>query len=545
MNEPQQNEIYPPGDYFPMKEAREKQVRGLDFFHRKWAQGYTDIVIEAPTGIGKSAMGEAIALWAAQEVAPEGFKPGAYYLVTQKLLQDQLSGDNQKFIPEFANRICSLKSSIEYACTAHGTCFAGSRKECGAIKARACNYRSAKATFNRVPIAVTNYPYFFTEHVYIGAMEPRRVVIADECHTLEKQLLGFVELTVNQEIVEEWAPFLLPVPNMPKLENYVDWVGKKFLPVVEQRIQILQRQIEDSSGQPDRKVQDELTRAESFFGRTILAFESIQENPKNWVYWQEVVKGDGRHSIAKPISAVPFVDEFIRNRGAIRLYMSAYPGPKNIFCRSLGLDPDRVAWLQQSSTFPVANRPIHLTLVGSMGRSSIEQTLPSVLRMCERIMTAHKAEKGLIHCHSYKLGEALYTYLSRKFPGRIFFPREAKERDSALAMHASTDKPTVLLSPSMTEGFNLYDDLARFQIITKMPYPYLGDRQVEAKKNLDPEWYQMQTVMTVIQACGRIVRSDTDTGVTYILDSDFKMLYEKHGDFFPNWFKAAFVWHNK
>jgi ATP-dependent DNA helicase DinG len=97
----------------------------------------------------------------------------------------------------------------------------------------------------------------------------------------------------------------------------------------------------------------------------------------------------------------------------------------------------------------------------------------------------------------------------------------------------------------MTEGFNLQDDLAGSRFIAKMPYPYLGDKQVAAKKERDPDWYDMQTTMTVLQACGRIVRSDTDHGSTYILDSDFQMLFERHPDFFPAWFVEAFVRHEK
>ena len=112
-------------------------------------------------------------------------------------------------------------------------------------------------------------------------------------------------------------------------------------------------------------------------------------------------------------------------------------------------------------------------------------------------------------------------------------------------MHRTSEEPTVMLSPSMTEGFNMQDDLARFQIIAKMPYPYLGDKQVAAKRERDPEWYAMQTAMTVVQACGRIVRSDTDHGATYILDSDFQNLFERNEEFFPGWFQEAFIWHKK
>jgi Rad3-related DNA helicase len=121
------------------------------------------------------------------------YDAGAYYLVTQKLLQDQLAEDIGKFKPEF-RRGCTLKSSIEYKCDQHGTCMAGLRmkkeKRCAAAAAFNCKYRNQKALFQNVPLAVTNYPYFFTERTYVGEFKNRRVLIADECHTLEKQVLG-------------------------------------------------------------------------------------------------------------------------------------------------------------------------------------------------------------------------------------------------------------------------------------------------------------------------------------------------------------------
>lgn len=541
--EPQ--ELKPPLEFFPMAEPREKQIRAMDFIRRAHAQGYTDIVVSAPTGIGKTGIGAGAALWAQQHIVAGKFEPGAYYLVTQKLLQDQLEDDIATFKDGF-KRGCSLKSSIEYSCRQYGTCMAGLRmkkeKRCADAADNACSYRRAKANFKFLPLAVTNYPYFFTERTYVGELPPRRVLVADECHTLEKQVLGFVEININNELMEEWAPHLRPVPKMNDIFDFADWLNDTYMPVIKNRIDALNARLEDSP--EDRKLQDELNKAENHFGRNQAALRSINEDEANWIYWQEEKDG-GVECIAKPISAAAFMKFLIFDAAAIRIYMSAYPGPKDVFCRSLGLKPEKVAWLSLSSTFPVTNRPIHMVHVGSMGQKSIENTLPSVLRMSERILKAHSNEKGLIHCHSYKLGQALFDYLNPKFPGRIIFPKNAKDRDDCFARHSDFDRPTVMLSPSMTEGFNLIGDLARFQIIAKMPYPYLGDKQVAAKRERDPAWYSMQTAMTVIQACGRIVRSDTDYGATYILDSDFSMLYERHPDFFPKWFEEAFVWPKK
>jgi Rad3-related DNA helicase len=83
-------------------------------------------------------------------------------------------------------------------------------KRCAAAAAFNCKYRSQKALFQNVPLAVTNYPYFFTERTYVGEFKNRRVLIADECHTLEKQVLGFVEISINSEILERVDAPLAP-----------------------------------------------------------------------------------------------------------------------------------------------------------------------------------------------------------------------------------------------------------------------------------------------------------------------------------------------
>lgn len=539
--------IKPPMDYFPMTEPREKQVTALDFVRRAHEREYTDIVIAAPTGIGKTGIGAAIAFWAQQQIIKEKHWPGAYYLVTQKLLQDQLENDIRQFRPEM-RRGCTLKSAIEYPCDQYGTCMAGLRMKknmvCPNVVDNCCSYRLAKAAFLSMPLAITNYPYFFTERTYVGEFPARRVLVCDECHTIEKQVLGFVEVNINTELMNEWAPQLKPVPVMEDIFDFVNWLQRKYMPIIKNRIEALNARLENDP--ENRSLQEEVNQAETHFGRNVAAIKSILEDEENWIYWQEEEPDDvGLKSIAKPISAAAFTKFLLFDAAKIRVYMSAYPGPKNVFCRNLGLKVDDVAWLNMSSTFPIANRPIHLMLVGSMGQKYIEHSTPSILRMCERILKGHATEKGLIHCHSYRLGQAIFDYLFPRFPGRIVYPKSAKERDAAFARHSQSEEPTVMLSPSMTEGFNMAEDLARFQIIAKMPYPYLGDRQVAAKRDQDPEWYSMSTAMTVVQACGRIVRSDTDFGATYILDSDFKMLFERNPDFFPRWFSDAFIWHNK
>ena len=237
---------------------------------------------------------------------------------------------------------------------------------------------------------------------------------------------------------------------------------------------------------------------------------------------------------------MPFFPQLIQEMAATRLYMSAYPGPKDVFCRSLGLSQKKVAWLDLDSTFPAAHRPVHILNIGSMGRASIEQTLPAMCSVIHGILEAHKEDKGIIHVNSYKLGNRLHHFLASTEHGkRILFPLKADERRYIMDKHRTSLEPTVILSPSITEGFSFDDDLSRFNVVVKCPWPYLGDKQVQARKEQDPEWYTLETVKTLIQACGRSVRSETDYATNYILDSDFLRLYEENGKFFPKWFSES------
>ena len=116
-----------------------------------------------------------------------------------------------------------------------------------------------------------------------------------------------------------------------------------------------------------------------------------------------------------------------------------------------------------------------------------------------------------------------------------------KNRDAILKKHIIGDRPTVLLSPSMSEGVDLHGNLSRFQIICKIPYPYLGDKIVKKRMNKWKNWYALQTAKLIVQAAGRSIRSMDDIAVTYILDADWNRFYHHNSQMFPDTFKAALM----
>jgi hypothetical protein len=112
-------------------------------------------------------------------------------------------------------------------------------------------------------------------------------------------------------------------------------------------------------------------------------------------------------------------------------------------------------------------------------------------------------------------------------------------RDEVIIEHVNSTKPTVLISPSLYLGLDLKDDLSRFQIITKVPYPDLGDRWINEKRKLSGQWYNWQTGLRLVQGYGRSVRSKDDWAITYVLDSGFGNFVNKNKNILPDWFTEA------
>jgi Rad3-related DNA helicase len=206
---------------------------------------------------------------------------------------------------------------------------------------------------------------------------------------------------------------------------------------------------------------------------------------------------------------------------------------KDAFCEVLGLPKDEVAFISIPSPFPKENRPIIVSPIASMSMKNIDKGLPQMAKAVKAILDAHPNEKGIIHCHSYKIAQ----YLKRNVRSRRLLTHTSQDREKKLKIHISDSRPTVLLSPSMQEGVDLKGDLSRFQILCKVPYPYLGDKLVKKRMHKWKWWYPLQTAKMVVQSVGRSVRSETDSAVTYILDADWDRFYSRNKDIFPKSFR--------
>jgi len=152
-------------------------------------------------------------------------------------------------------------------------------------------------------------------------------------------------------------------------------------------------------------------------------------------------------------------------------------------------------------------------------------------------MARHKGQRGLIHCHSFEFSKILKYEVADP---RFLFQDDFKGDKSAMLAAHSKREDSVIVAPAMHEGFDFKDDLSRFQILAKVPWPSMTDKVIKERMNLDNRWYAWLTALKIVQSMGRSVRSKTDWAYTYIIDQGFDGFLGRNGQMIPRYIKDAF-----
>lgn len=530
-------------NFFPYESIRAEQERAINYcLEQYFNEGKRFVVVEAGTGCGKSAIGLTVGRYVNHhdKKPDENYTDGTYFVTTQKILQDQYAKD-------FGKSMCSLKSSSNYRCSFSKqlTCQESQRalaanpdKKSAHFKSCTfnCVYKKTKKEFLESQESVTNFPYFLTEAAYSGKVIPRKFMVVDEAHNIEDELSRFVEVTVSQRFCESAIKEKWPVR---KTQQFVyKWIRDSYFPTVQIKLTHFEQQLENMGLKSKIKELESLQRQYEMLSSHVEKLSTFLKgyDKDNWVL--EVVEPEGRSKekfVFRPIDVAPFAEQFINRLGKRVLFMSATILDKQTFCSSLGLRPSEVGFISIPTPFPVENRPIIFSGVGSMSAKFINGTLPQMAKAVRQILNEHKNVKGIIHCHTYKVA----NYLKQHVRSNRLLVHDSSNRDEVLEKHKLSRDATVLLSPSMAEGVDLKGDASRFQIICKVPYPYLGDKIVKKRMYKFPDWYPLQVAKTVVQSVGRSIRNSEDQAVTYILDSDWERFYRRHSKMFPKSFKDS------
>ena len=501
-------------------------------------QGYKYIILEAGTGTGKSAIATTLAK----------MYESAYILTMTKQLQSQYANEFDFPLVKGRGNFACLNSNLDVTCDM-GTCKTtptSSNFFCsfGVAKnptldaelafedsyggtvfyqsANHCHYWNQKANAINSPITLMNYDYAILELNYVKHFAPRSLLILDEAHNIENKLMATMEVTLYNRTLEKDINKRISDETL-KNGELEDW---------KMEIDAIRDSYEDIDLKDVTK--NKADRIRSTIARLKTLSNNLEKEPKNWV-----IDAEEAGVVFKPLRVHHYAKDNLLKYGDVVIFMSATILSHKMFSKWLGLNPNEVYHIKVDSPFTKEKRPIILNLAGKMSANRIKHTAPKTIPILQEILKKHENDKGLIHTHSYKCQQ----YIVNNLYNSRLISHSSKNREQILNFFEKDENPLVLVSPSMSEGVDLPYDKCRFQIIYKMPFPYLGDKQVNMRMKRDKKWYAYKTVMTLMQAYGRGMRAEDDSCYTYIIDSDINMLFKSpmYRSLIPDFFKEAVV----
>lgn len=537
---------------FPFAEMRDNQRDAIVNILNTFNSGKKFAIMEGPTGSGKSAIGICLA----------NYFDSVYYITPQKILQDQLIRDfsdqgavelkGRSSYPcvyyhtfdqaETARRIGSAKLQKELI--SNPTCDTGfckkhlnksGCKKClpdlEALKNRqpvradlpvgnlysVCPYFEQLFRTRDAHIAVMNFSSFLCQTDKAHFSQPRDLLIIDEAHNTEKELLNFVSFMISDRVID--------IPDFEFFQQYLDYfdeqqLGTKIAELVDQNTQNC-----------DYKLA-------SYYNNLLERYNQFRINAdSDWVF----VKDEGTITF-KPVYANAFANKLLFSKGAFVLLMSATILDPQMFARTLNISKTESTSFRMANRFPVENRPIYIDpaakIVGGKSQQHIWE--PKLIAKIDHIMGLHKNERGIIHSHNFAISNAVCK--KSKYKNRLFFQNDYDNKDDMLFEH-SKSLNGVIIAPAMHEGLDLKDDLSRFQIITKVPWPnFFDDPQLKIRVDEDPSYLNWLTALKLCQSVGRSVRSETDWAKTYIIDEGIKNFINSNSHILPSWFKEALIY---
>lgn len=471
-------------EFFPGL-PRPIQVQALQQIEDNWDKADV-FVVNLPVGAGKSRIAVTLSRWANTRK-----KMGSSIITPTNVLVDQYKTDFPK--------LPTLSKKDSYTCNFSTEQYKISCKDTHSkrkIHCKDCPYVKGIRQSHAVPYGVYN------NHIYLAHKLYRPLLISDEAHNLVRVLQDrAAKIFWHHDYgfpgwVKDYGTLVRWIEAEPRFDD-------------DARLQLLHKEVTNN------KVRYVITRTTDLFRgqeRECIKMSPVDVRDQPPLFWPG---------------------------GQVRkiILLSATIGHKDV--EQLGLDKRRVFTVNATSPVDAERRPVVVLSTCSMAYAKQQENLPVLAEVIRNLLNDH-TEKGLIHI-TYSLAALLRPLLADE--PRLRWHTRDNARDVYTAFKeepASTG--AVLVASGMYEGIDLPYDAARWQVITKVPYPSLAEPAVKYLADSDSDWYAWETAKSLLQASGRIVRATDDWGITYIIDSTFEhRLYRDHSHLFPQWWKESLV----
>lgn len=552
----------------PLFQFRPNQKEAVARTIDDWINGRENIIISAPTGSGKSITAMTIAM-----VLSTYYDMKGYILASDLNLIDQYARDIEKYFPNWA----VIKGQQAYTCSINGLNFSSGQcklkgcKSYGDIKqkfpecSQTCQYILDREKAMESDVLVCTYSFWLIQQNIVKKMlhgaapfTSRDFVICDEAHKIVEIVQKHFSPAFNKDDLAKIGRIVAAGCDDPEITNKIQniryQIAKtegnieildlleeyvKTMKVVSDGIDTIMREI--SSKNDNKEI---LSKEDKGLARDC---DFISNHISSFAEYVDIIKKIGSINIVKNwddknmenivfncIDESYLMGEKFHVHSKRKMYMSATIGDPYQFSVDMGFDG--FDYIDIPSTFDFTNSPIYYVPDYKLSYSMKSYNLPKVCELIDATVSMYSGKRGIIQTGSYAFAKSLLENVSASTRKRLILYDDTKEKGEAIQYFKyCNDK--ILVGPSLIEGLSFDDDLCRFQIIMKVPYPSLGDKFVAAKQRLRPIWYSNTTAISILQGVGRGVRNDHDWCVTFIFDGCYTILMHTA----PNMFNQDFM----
>lgn len=521
---------------------RNSQIKLINEINWAIGEGYKNIILEAGTGTGKSAIATTLA----------NMYDDSYILTMTKQLQEQ-------YLDDFGEMLVEIKGRGNYKCNYKGSCDFCIKSEYNLRKCSDCEFSLAFKQAVEAENVITNYDFLYYAGVANPLLNSRELLILDEAHNLERKMLMLSSSDLNREYISTkfGIDIFEPLMHATKSMNDLKRNSKYWVRLCDDLINECKKRIKKIEGDANKTVQVTLDEFESdpskYSNFDYVEKQNLEQDMKTFVsislglHHNELIIDlpnkdeilDGKMDISaefKPYSVLDDTQNLLK-LGNIRIFLTGTLGSKEKFCEWNNINLDETYYIYEKSPFDVANRPIYADFVGRM--SGQRRGIPNwknqrAIDKIKELLDRHQGQKGVIHTSSNE--QAFWIIENLKDYPLVFVGGE--DRNIVLKEFTQSKENLILIGASIKDGVDFKGDLCRFQIVFKIPYPQLNE-QVKYRRDMDPKWFYYQTVMALMQAYGRGIRDTDDWCVMYIIDSSFKQLFDYNRGFFNEYFIEA------
>lgn len=490
---------------FRASSLRSAQVQMADHILLEGA-GIT--VHSAPTGTGKSLAYLLPAL-------ETGHK--AVVLTATKALQDQL-------LTDFQPLICDVRGAQNFRCVDFPAtnCSVGGRLGCNHRQMdlrRVCPYMEQFSRAMNHTIVTTNYAMWFS--MINGDKElPAEYLIADEAHLLvdlltdvssarfDKEDFARLGMESKFERTQEW-----------KIENWKAWAKSPEL----------KTSLANVFSRARKKQDARLVEWATGLERMLIALHCMPSEPV-----EHVIDWNSDYQIT--IAPVWPRDAFRRYFRAPSIVLASATITRDI-CSFIGLKPGQYKYWEYENGFPPELAPVYFYNKPVLSyRTTISEWL-ELMRQVIAIAGLYPGKRGVVFTGSYHRSQVLEeaVRMHDRSGRQWFFHQDSKGLQAALSDFRTTPG-SILVSPSIAQGYDFPDDLCEFVVVVKCPYPDIRSKVVAARMS-KATYMDASMVLTLIQVCGRGVRHSSDRCDCHVLDGAALRVYMSRPGLFPAWFR--------